>query len=113
MQWSKMLGLELQPFSVRVFSLITGSTATKVISHGDLSLLETSHYRKGIAEVWKQGASEDVQTKSALAEAEYAKDVVRTVLGGASGPAWRGASTSMVNFMYRFVPTALLVSRPL
>ncbi|GFF84740.1 LOW QUALITY PROTEIN: hypothetical protein IFM47457_06573 [Aspergillus lentulus] len=51
MQWSKMLGLESPPFSVRVFSLITGSIVTNIMSHGNLSLLEMSHYRKGIEEI--------------------------------------------------------------
>ncbi|RHZ48467.1 hypothetical protein CDV55_101639 [Aspergillus turcosus] len=106
MQWSETLRLELQPFGVRVVSLVTGSVATNVMSHADLSLPENSLYHKAIEEIRRRGVGEDVQTKSA--PADFAKEVVKDILGGASGPVWRGALTSMVNFMYRFVPTALL-----
>jgi 1-acylglycerone phosphate reductase len=109
MQWSETLRLALQPFGVRVVSLVNGSVARKVMSHAELRLPANSLYHKAIEEIRRRGVGGDVQTKTA--PADFAKEVVGDILGGASGPVWRGALTSMVNFMYRVVPTALLVSQ--
>ncbi|KAJ5408655.1 hypothetical protein N7509_002538 [Penicillium cosmopolitanum] len=106
MSWSETLRLELQPFNIRVISLVTGSVATNVMSHNDLSLPESSLYQKALSEIQTRGVGKDVSSKTP--PAEFAHDVVKDVLGGASGPVWRGAMASMVKFMSKYMPTAVL-----
>ncbi|KAL3475143.1 hypothetical protein BJX99DRAFT_259760 [Aspergillus californicus] len=106
MSWSETLRLELQPFNIRVISLVTGSVATNVMSHSDLALPGDSLYQKALSEIQSRGVSTDVSRKSA--PADFARDVVNDVLGGASGPVWRGAMASMVKFMSKYIPTFVL-----
>lgn len=110
MSWSETLRLELQPFNIRVISLVTGSVATNVMSHSDLTLPENSLYQKALSEIQLRGVGKDVSNKSA--PAAFAREVVKDVLGGATGPVWRGAMASMVKFMSKYMPTSALVSVP-
>jgi 1-acylglycerone phosphate reductase len=107
MSWSETLRLELEPFGVRVVSLVTGSVATNVMSHAELRLPATSVYQKATQEIQKRGVGEDVQSKSS--PAAFAKAVVADVLGGATGPLWRGAMASAVRIMSSFLPTSVVV----
>ncbi|KAL4922539.1 hypothetical protein BDW62DRAFT_197211 [Aspergillus aurantiobrunneus] len=106
MSWSETLRLELQPFNIRVISLVTGSVATNVMSHSDLALPEDSLYQKALSEIQSRGVGTDVSRKSA--PADFAREVVKDILGGASGPVWRGAMASLVKFMSKHMPTAVL-----
>ncbi|CAI7653238.1 unnamed protein product [Penicillium pancosmium] len=106
MSWSETLRLELQPFNIRVVSLVTGSVATNVMSHNGLSLPESSLYQKALSEIRARGVGKDVSSKTT--PAAFAHDVVKDVLAGASGPVWRGAMASMVKFMSKYMPTAVL-----
>lgn len=108
MSWSETLRLELEPFGVRVISLVTGSVATNVMSHAELELPRASLYQKAIQEIRKRGVGEDVQSKSS--PTAFAKVVVADILGGATSPLWRGAMASMVRLMSSFAPTSMLVS---
>jgi hypothetical protein len=111
MSWSDTLRLELQPFNISVISLVTGSVATNVMSHADLTLPDKSLYQKALPEIQARGLGKDVQSKSA--PADFAREVVKDVLGGAMGPpVWRGTMASMVKFMLMFMPTFLVVSVP-
>ncbi|KAF7181113.1 hypothetical protein CNMCM7691_000242 [Aspergillus felis] len=106
MSWSETLRLEVQPFNIRVISLVTGSVATNVMSHSNLTLPETSLYQKALPEIQARGVGKDVSHKSA--PADFAREVVKDILGGASGPVWRGAMASMVKFMSKYMPTGIL-----
>jgi hypothetical protein len=102
--------LELQPFNIKVISLVTGSVDTNVMSHSGLTLPESSLYQKALADIQSRGVGKDVSSKSA--PADFAREVVKDVLGGASGPVWHGAMASMVKFMSKYMPTTVLVSVP-
>ncbi|KAF3386449.1 NADPH-dependent 1-acyldihydroxyacetone phosphate reductase [Penicillium rolfsii] len=106
MSWSETLRLELQPFNIRVISLVTGLVATNVMSHSELTLPEDSLYQKALSEIQLRGVGKDVSNKSA--PAAFAREVVKDVLGGATGPVWRGAMASMVKFMSTYMPTSVL-----
>ncbi|KAJ5819282.1 hypothetical protein N7474_004873 [Penicillium riverlandense] len=106
MSWSETLRLELQPFNIRVVSLVTGSVATNVMSHADLTLPDTSLYQKALPEIQARGLGKDVQSKSM--PADFAREVVKDILGRATGPVWRGTMAAMVKFMSMFVPTFIL-----
>jgi 1-acylglycerone phosphate reductase len=110
MSWSETLRLELEPFGVRVVSLVTGSVATNVMSHAELRLPATSLYQKAIPEIQKRGVGEDVQSKSS--PAGFAQAVVGDILGGATSPLWRGAMASAARIMSSFLPTSVVVSCP-
>ncbi|RMJ22960.1 hypothetical protein PHISP_06177 [Aspergillus sp. HF37] len=106
MSWSETLRLELEPFSVRVVSLVTGSVATNVMSHAELRLPATSLYQKAIQEIQKRGVGEDVQSKSS--PAGFAKAVVGDILRGATSPLWRGAMASAVRIMSSLLPISVV-----
>ncbi|KAJ5782632.1 hypothetical protein N7457_004406 [Penicillium paradoxum] len=99
MAWSETLKLELQPFDIRVVSLITGSIATNVMSHSNLILPLNSIYQKALSAIQLRGVGKDVKTRST--PAEFALEVVKDILGGAKGPLWRGAMASMDRAMKR------------
>ncbi|KAA8652909.1 uncharacterized protein ATNIH1004_001818 [Aspergillus tanneri] len=82
MSWSETLRLELQPFNIRVISL------------------------KALSDIQLRGVGKDVSSKSA--PADFAREVVKDVLAGASGPVWRGAMASIVKFMSNYMPTTVL-----
>ncbi|KAE8391125.1 hypothetical protein BDV23DRAFT_171875 [Aspergillus alliaceus] len=94
MSWSETLRLELQPFNIRVIYLVTGSVATN----------------KALPEIEARGVRKDISSKST--PADFAREIVKDVLGGASGPVWRGAMASMVKFVSKYMPTTVLVSAP-
>ncbi|EAU36466.1 conserved hypothetical protein [Aspergillus terreus NIH2624] len=106
MSWSETLRLEVQPFNIRVISLVTGAVATNVMSHSNINLPEKSLYQKALPEIQKRGVGDDVSNKSA--PAEFAREVAKDVLGGAAGPVWHGSMASMVKFMSRYMPTGIL-----
>jgi NAD(P)-dependent dehydrogenase (short-subunit alcohol dehydrogenase family) len=108
MSWSETLRLEVQPFNIRVISLVTGAVATNVMSHSNMNLPENSLYQKALPEIQTRGVGDDVSNKST--SADFAREVVKDVLGGAAGPVWRGSMASMVKFMSRYMPTGILVS---
>lgn len=108
MSWSETVRLEVQPFNIRVISLVTGAVATNVMSHSNINLPEKSLYQKALPEIQKRGVGDDVSNKSA--PAEFAREVAKDVLGGAAGPVWHGSMASMVKFMSRYMPTGILVS---
>ncbi|KAL2843940.1 NAD(P)-binding protein [Aspergillus pseudoustus] len=105
MSWSETLRLELEPFNTRVISLVTGSVATNVMSHSNIALHETSLYHKAFPDIQARGVGEDVSRKSA--PADFAREVVKVILGGASGTVWRGAMALMVRFMVKFMDRAI------
>ncbi|GES60962.1 NAD(P)-binding protein [Aspergillus terreus] len=84
MSWSETLRLEVQPFNIRVISLVTGAVATNVMSHSNINLPENSLYQKALPEIQKRGVGDDVSNKSA--PADFAREVAKDVLGGAAGP---------------------------
>ncbi|KAG2027056.1 hypothetical protein GB937_000792 [Aspergillus fischeri] len=50
----------------------------------------------------------DILNKSA--PADFAHEVVKDILGRATGPMWRRAMASIVKFMSKYMPTGILVS---
>ncbi|KAJ5972952.1 uncharacterized protein N7479_002870 [Penicillium vulpinum] len=106
MSWSETLRLELQPFNIRVISLVTGAVATNIMSHSDLTLPENSLYQKALSDIQLRGVGKDVSSRSA--PAEFAREVVKDIFGGASGPVWHGAMASMVKFTSKYMPTTVL-----
>lgn len=108
MSWSETLRLEVQPFNILVISLVTGAVATNVMSHSNMNLPENSLYQKALPEIQTRGVGDDVSNKST--PADFAREVVKDVLGGAAGPVWRGSMASMVKFISRYMPTGILVS---
>lgn len=98
----------MAPFGVRVISLVTGAVETNIMSHGELTLPAISLYQKAKKEIQDRGNGEGVPSKSL--PADFAKKVVHDILGGASGPVWRGAMASMVWYMLKFMPVWMMVS---
>ncbi|PWY80783.1 NAD(P)-binding protein [Aspergillus sclerotioniger CBS 115572] len=104
--WSETLRLELQPFNIRVISLVTGTIATNIMSHTNISLPENSLYQKALPEIQTRGVGKDIRNKTP--PGEFAREVVRDILRGATGPVWRGSMAWVVRVMGGIVPVGVL-----
>lgn len=107
--YSETLKLEMDPFGVKVVTLMTGVVDTNIFSRGDVKLPANSIYQKAAREMNNCATGTDLQSKTSTAD--FARAVVRDVLGGASGPVWRGRMASIAWFMSTFAPVWLLVNR--
>ncbi|RAH81706.1 hypothetical protein BO86DRAFT_430759 [Aspergillus japonicus CBS 114.51] len=76
------------------------------MSHSNLTLPQSSLYHKALPEIQTRGAGKDVSNKSA--PDDFARQVVQDILGGASGPVWRGGMASMVKAMSKYMPTGIV-----
>ncbi|PLB53811.1 NAD(P)-binding protein [Aspergillus steynii IBT 23096] len=106
--WSESLRLELQPFDVKVISLVTGSVSTNLLTHSDIRLPEDSLYLKAADRIQARGAGQDVKSKDS--PAAFAQKVVEDVLGGARGLVWRGKAASVICFLSKIAPMWFMVS---
>lgn len=106
--WSESLRLELQPFDVRVITLVTGSVATNLLNHQNINLPGYSLYLNATEAIQARGKGQDVQSKDT--PSEFARKVVGDVLGGATGLAWRGKMASVICFVSKLAPMWLMVS---
>ncbi|RJE18899.1 hypothetical protein PHISCL_08766 [Aspergillus sclerotialis] len=89
MAYSETLKLEMSPFEVKVISLVAGAVDTTIMSHGDLKLPENSLYKRAQKEIRDRGNGLGVPSKTP--PVDFAKQVVKDILGGTNGPIWRGA----------------------
>ncbi|KAI9035135.1 SDR family oxidoreductase [Aspergillus affinis] len=100
--WSETLRLELNPFDVKVISLVTGSVATNLLTHANIRLPENSLYVKATQQIQARGMGQDVQSKDS--PAEFASKLASDVLGGTTGLVWRGKMASMICFLSKLAP---------
>ncbi|KAL4875628.1 NAD(P)-binding protein [Aspergillus karnatakaensis] len=101
--WSETLRLELQPFGVRVVSLITGSVVTNILSQGDVTLPGDSLYHKARDEISRRASGGD-RPKNSMQPEEFARAVVGDVLGGKAGAVWRGPLAGTVKVVTALTP---------
>ncbi|KAK8092051.1 hypothetical protein PG997_002412 [Apiospora hydei] len=108
-QISEVLRVELQPLGVRVVTAIIGAVDTPILenSHPGPFQMPSSSYsepvRPIIAEIC-QG-----KTRAGLtAVDEVARQLVDDILGGAQGPVWRGATSTVCRWLSSWLPDWLL-----
>lgn len=106
--YSETLRLEMEPFGVKVLSVMTGSIGTSsMVSSRDWTLPEGSIYMPAIEAIKTRATGEKLS--SVTPPADYAKAVVNDVLGGSSGAIWRGAMSTSARILSTLAPTWLLV----
>jgi 1-acylglycerone phosphate reductase len=103
------LRLEIEPFGVRVLSVVTGAVKSKGQTYfEDWSLPEGSIY-KPIEEIVHQRAN-GIDGAKREPTMEYAKNVVEDIISGATGKVWRGAQAGSVKFGSSSLPQTFIVS---
>lgn len=105
--WSESLRLELKPLGVNVISLVTGSVATNLLKHSNISLPRESHYVRAIDRIQARGRGQDVDSKDS--PEEFAKKVVSDILGGATGLVWRGKMATVICVLSKIAPRWVMV----
>lgn len=109
---SETMRLELQPLGIRVISLVTGAIATNIMTGASVrDLPQSSPYKVESVEatIAKLTSADDGIKRTPAGE--YARLVVDDTLGGSSGRIWRGQMAGMVNFMSKFIPASIIVSK--
>ena len=108
---SETLRLEMEPFGVKVVTCITGAIKTNLFVNGpEHKLPSNSIYSPAQKQIAERASGEDVKSRSTASE--FARDLVRDTLNGASGLIYRGKMSTMVRWMSAYMPTPLLV-RPI
>ncbi|KAK1143258.1 hypothetical protein N8T08_006958 [Aspergillus melleus] len=86
---AETLRLELQPFNIRVLSIVTGAVKTLGQTYfGDFKLPEDSLYKAIEGTVAARARGEDGHARMGLMS--YAEEVVSAIVGGKSGKVWCG-----------------------
>ncbi|KAF7588345.1 hypothetical protein BBP40_005873 [Aspergillus hancockii] len=105
--YSETLRLEMEPFGVKVVTLMTGVVGTKLFANcANSDLPEDSLYTDASKEI------DDVATgallKNNMSASVYASRIVDDVIGGASGMIWRGKFATMDWFLSSYCPTWII-----
>lgn len=99
----------MKPFGVKVVTVITGAIETNIfVNAPEHRLPADSIYKAAANEVAARATGTDVSQHSK--REDFARDLVRDILGGASGKVYRGAMASTIRFVGTYLPTTILVS---
>jgi 1-acylglycerone phosphate reductase len=108
--FGETLRLELNPFGVRVVSVITGAIDTNIKRNSVVPKLpESSRYLAAQKQIADLAADANTDLKRMSVET-FAEKVVNDVLQGANGKIWKGEYSSIVRLTNAMMPTGMLVS---
>lgn len=98
----------MKPFGVKVATVITGAIETNLfVNAPEHRLPADSIYKAAKSEVSARATGTDVSQHSK--REDFARDLVKDILGGASGKVYRGAMASTIRFASTYLPTSVLV----
>ncbi|OJD32602.1 short-chain dehydrogenase reductase family [Diplodia corticola] len=101
------LRLELQPFGVRVITVVSGAVESKVFNNGvPLRLPAGSLYRPAEKEIAARAAGADIEKNHSTLE-EYSRALVSDFLGGKDGKVYRGCMSTLVRVLAAWSPAWL------
>lgn len=101
----------MQPFGVRVISVITGAVDTKIMKNSSIPKLPTtSRYHAAEKQIIDLAVGNDGDGVKRMSPEEFAEKVAGDVIGGANGKIWRGGYSSIARVFNILVPTRVLVS---
>ncbi|KAK8112523.1 hypothetical protein PG984_013049 [Apiospora sp. TS-2023a] len=107
---SESLRYELQPFGVKVLTVIVGAIKTNIFNNRpEYELPQGSLYDPARKEVTARIAGRDVEGRLGKPE-DFAKSLVGDMMGGVSGTIGRGNMSSFVRFATAVFPRFILVS---
>ena len=110
-QLSEVLRVELEPLGVRVVTPIIGAIETHIFenSHtGPFQMPSGSYYEpiRPILQEIREGKKQPELTNVDV----LARQLVSDILGGARGPVWRGATSTICRWLSNWLPNWLLDS---
>lgn len=110
-QLSEVLRVELEPLGVRVVTPIIGAVETHIFdnSHiGPFQMPSGSYYEpiRPILQEIREGKKQPELTNVDV----LARQLVGDILGGARGPVWRGATSTICRWLSNWLPNWLLDS---
>ena len=106
---SDTLRLELAPFGVKVVTVQTGNVSTNTFAAGaQFKLPQKSMYKSVEEEIAARAKGESGTPQ--MMPSVFAEKVVGDVLGGVSGPVYRGGYASIVRFVASRLPVSVSVS---
>lgn len=109
--FGETLRLELQPFGVRVVTVITGAVDTNIMRNSSVPKLpDTSRYLPAEKQIVDLAVGNDNDGVKRMSAAEFAEKVANDVIGGANGKIWRGGYSSIARVFNVLMPTGVLVS---
>ncbi|KAI7973237.1 hypothetical protein EIK77_004514 [Talaromyces pinophilus] len=109
--FGETLRLELQPFGVRVISVITGAVDTNIMKNSSVPKLPTtSRYYTAEKQIIDLALGNDNDGVKRMSAEEFAGKVAGDVIGGANGKIWRGRYSSIARLFNVLMPTGVLVS---
>ncbi|EOD47369.1 putative cytochrome p450 protein [Neofusicoccum parvum UCRNP2] len=101
------LRLELQPFGVRVVTVITGSVESNIfVNAPEHHLPAGSRYARAEKEVAARATGSDVDQHSK--REDFARALVADIVGGASGKVYRGKMSTLVKLVTAYMPTFVI-----
>ncbi|PQE25732.1 hypothetical protein CJF30_00000426 [Rutstroemia sp. NJR-2017a BBW] len=104
---TETLRLELQPFSIKVLSVITGAVHSQGQSHFDNYALPASSLYLPIEHtIAERARGNDGRPREDTAV--YAESVVRDILKGAEGKIWHGADAGAMKWMVQVLPGGMM-----
>jgi 1-acylglycerone phosphate reductase len=102
---SESLRLELEPFGVKVITVMLGNVKTNMSDASTLPLPKESRY------LAVEDTIKAAHGKFTFVPVEvFAKQLVDKVLGGATGKVWGGQNASLIRWLVPFLPTSQVVS---
>ena len=107
---SEVLRLEMKPLGVDVVTVITGAIETNLFANApeQQRLPEDSLYKAAEEKIALRTTGKDVPQRSK--REDFARDLVKDILRGASGKVYKGAMASSIRFASTYIPTSVLVS---
>ncbi|KAF3397458.1 NADPH-dependent 1-acyldihydroxyacetone phosphate reductase [Talaromyces pinophilus] len=107
--FGETLRLELQPFGVRVISVITGAVDTNIMKNSSVPKLPTtSCYYAAEKQIIDLALGNDNDGVKRMSAEEFAGKVAGDVIGGANGKIWRGGYSSIARLFNVLMPTGVL-----
>ncbi|PQE21096.1 hypothetical protein CJF32_00005578 [Rutstroemia sp. NJR-2017a WRK4] len=104
---TETLRLELQPFSIKVLSVITGAVHPQGQSHfDDYALPASSLYLPIEHTIAERARGNDGRPREDTAV--YAESVVQDILKGAEGKIWHGAGAGAMKWMVQVLPGGMM-----
>lgn len=107
---SEGLRRELEPFGVRVATVVTGAVKTNLHSNTPQMVLPKGSLYAPVAEkISERATGKDVQGRNCTPEV-FARGLVGDLMGGASGKIYRGSMSTLMDVVTRYLPLWLVVS---
>ncbi|KAI0409136.1 NAD(P)-binding protein [Xylaria palmicola] len=106
---SETLRLEMEPFHVKVITVMAGNVETRFWVDGSNFVLPPDSLYTPIVSVIADAAAGTLSGKRSSPES-FARDLLRAVKAGGTGIVWKGALASSVRWVVKFMPTGLVDS---